>query len=849
MNQRSRPPDSAPSLDQGFAIELIAQWVEPAFVLDASGQVVVWNVACERLTGVAATAVVGTREHWRAFFDSPQPCPADFLVQGRREELGDHYTPSATTGVDIAAEAVRVEGWCEMPQRADACYLGRTVGPIRDAEGQLVAVVETLRDLSEQQRALQALQRSASVFHHAQEGIVITDAGARILDVNAAFTRVTGYPREEALGHTPALLKSGLQDDSYYQEMWYRLREFGQWSGEIWNRRKSGEVYPEMLRINAVKDADGVLTHYVGMFSDITDLKEAQRRLESLANYDALTSLPNRVLLSDRLHQALANAKRRDRLVAICFLDLDDFKLVNDRHGHDAGDRFLIEIAKRLVRTVRGGDTVARLGGDEFVLLITELRTTEELDRVLERALQAIDVPFEVDDAVLDVSASVGVTLYPLDDVDPDTLLRHADQAMYQAKQLGRNRYQLFDLEAAAKIEHHHQELERMRCALQHGELRLFYQPKVNMRTGEVIGVEALIRWQHPERGILAPDEFLPLLERSPLIIDIGEWVLHEALAQLVAWSQQGHPLSVSVNIATRHFQHIDFVARLQAILAEYPGVAPERLEIEILESVALGDVEAMRAVITACQALGVRFALDDFGTGYSSLNYLKQLPAETLKIDRSFVRDMLEDQEDLAIIEGVIGLATVFGKEVIAEGVETPEHGVMLMRIGCDYAQGYAIARPMPAEAVHDWLEGFEPDPRWLLGRREQDERFDLPLLLAQYDHVKWVRQVIGALDAGEGAAAVLDDQTEQCRRRFATWLAGAGRKRYGALAEYAEIERLQARMYEISAEIVRLRANGQWEAARLQCMELIGMKRQVLAKLDGFQRTPVKGEQGEQG
>jgi len=837
-----RDPREAIALDQDFAIALVNQLVVPAFVLDADCRVVIWNAACERLTGMRAAEVIGTAEHWRAFYRAPKPCLADLLIQGRLDELRDRYDLAVGEGLD-ASGAAHVEGWCDMPLLHTERYLGLDAGPIRDAEGRLVAVVETLRDLTERQRAQTALQLNASVFENSQEGIVITDTSSRILDVNAAFTRVTGYPREEVLGRTPALLKSGLQDDQFYQEMWHRLREFGQWSGEIWNRRRSGEVYPEMLRVNAVKDAEGTLTHYVGMFSDITDLKDAQRRLESLANYDALTSLPNRVLLSDRLHQALANAKRRDRLVAICFLDLDDFKLVNDHHGHDAGDRFLVEIAKRLVRTVRGGDTVARLGGDEFVLLITELRNTDELDLVLERTLKTIDAPFEIDGIPLDVSASIGVTLYPFDDADPDTLLRHADQAMYQAKQLGRNRYQLFDMEAAANVQHHHQELERMRRALQHGELRLFYQPKVNMRTGKVIGVEALIRWQHPERGILAPAEFLPLVEQSSLIVDIGEWVLHEALAQLAEWSQKGHELNVSVNIATRHFQHIDFVARLQAILAEYPGVAPERLELEILESVALEDVEAMRAVIAACQAMGVRFALDDFGTGYSSLNYLKQLPAETLKVDRSFVRDMLDDQEDLAIIEGVIGLASVFGKEVIAEGVETPEHGVMLMRIGCDHAQGYAIARPMPADSMLDWLKGFEPDPRWLLGRGGQGERFDLPLLLAQYDHVKWVRQVIGALDA-DVSALPLEDQAEQCRRRFGVWLAGVGRDRYGELPEYAEIERIHARMHEVSTEILRLRVNGQWEAARLQCMELIGMKRQILAKLDCFQRALVDGK-----
>jgi len=837
-------------LPAAMAAALLQALPLAAYALDGQGRVVFWNSDCESLTALAAERVLGTREAWRAFYPGPAPSLADLLLEGRLEHLARHW-PEASV-LDQGPDWARVAGWRLLPLQSGRRYLEQEVRLVRDAAGKPLAVIETLRDRTREQGDEQMLRLAASVFEHSQEGIVITDPDTRILDVNAAFSAVTGYSREEMLGRTPALLQSGLQDAAFYREMWQRLADSGQWSGEIWNRRKSGEVYPEILHINAVRSPDGRISHFIGMFSDITEQKNSQRRLESLANHDALTGLPNRVLLGDRLHQALANAKRHERLVAVCFLDLDDFKLVNDRFGHEVGDQFLIEIARRLVRAMRGSDTVARLGGDEFVLLIGDLKNTAELEQVLGRLLEEISQPFQIYDLSLDVSGSLGVTLYPFDDADPDTLLRHADQAMYQAKQLGRNRYQLFDREASAQMQHRHRELERIRQALQHGEFILYYQPKVNMRSGEVIGMEALIRWRHPERGRLAPSEFLPLIEQTNLIVDLGDWVLHEALAQLDRWRALGHDLSVSVNIAARHFQHIDFVSRLRAILAEHPEVPPERLELEILEHAALSDLGAMRGVMSACQALGVRFAIDDFGTGYSSLTYLKQLPAETLKIDRSFVRTMLEDKENLAIIEGVIGLARIFGRQVIAEGVESAEHGVLLLRIGCDQAQGYAISPPLPAEEVGRWLAGFRPDPRWIFGAGSLMDQLDVPLLLAQYDHVKWVRQLVDLPDArerGDRSPARAEERGGECGCRLGQWLRGEGRERYGHLPEHAEIEHLHRRMHRLAQEIGRLRGNEQWEAARLLCLDLIGMKRQILIRLDSIQQTLLAQSSSSQG
>ncbi|MBK5967588.1 Cyclic di-GMP phosphodiesterase Gmr [Thiorhodovibrio litoralis] len=828
--QREKPLEG-----QGFAVKLVQQLVIPTFVLDAECKVIVWNEACERLTGMPAEEVLGTREHWRAFYGEPRPCLVDLIVLERTGEIGHFYdSHEVRPGQAFAAHA---ENWCVMPLLGSELYLSIDAGLIRDETGRVIGAVETLRDMSESKLADRKLRLIASVFEHSQEGIVITDPKASILDVNASFTRVTGYSREEALGQTPALLKSGLQEASFYQDLWSRLHETGQWQGEIWNRKKSGEVYPEILHINAVKNAAREVTHYVGMFIDITDLKHTQQRLEALAHYDALTDLPNRVLLAERLHQTLSNAKRFERLVAICFLDLDDFKLVNDRHGHEIGDRLLIEIANRLRGTLRGGDTVARLGGDEFVLLLAELDNANELEAILDRIFDAVAKPFRTNDIDLGVSASIGVTLYPFDDSDPDTLLRHADQAMYLAKQQGRNRYHLFDQDAARELRDQHRELDRIREALQHGEFRLYYQPKVNMRTGEVVGMEALIRWQHPERGLLGPMEFLPSVEKLHMIVDIGEWVLHEALAQMEQWALNGEPIAVSVNIAARQFQHIDFVARLRAILAEHPDVPAHLLELEILESTALEDVDMMREVMAACQAIGVTFALDDFGTGYSSLSYLKQLPAETLKIDQSFVRDMLDDQEDLAIIEGVIGLASVFNKKVIAEGVETAEHGVLLMHFGCDCAQGYGIGYPMPAAEVAAWTRAFTPDWKWDHLARNEWDGIDMPLLLAQYEHIKWVQRVIGSAK-GADIDMSRDELENPGRCRFGVWYAGEGKKRYGHLPEYQEIDAIHRRIHEVGTEIIRLNDGGESESLSGACDELLALKGQILDRLSRLQQ-----------
>ncbi len=451
-------------------------------------------------------------------------------------------------------------------------------------------------------------------------------------------------------------------------------------------------------------DAEMVLD-LASMVMDVVDRKRIEERIAHLAYHDALTQLPNRVLLADRLQQAMVQIQREPKRLAVCYLDLDDFKPINDLWGHDQGDQILVEVAQRLQGCVRAGDTVARLGGDEFVLLLGDLTDVEKCEHVLGRVMTALQAPFEVAGQHLSLAASIGVTLYPDDDSDSDALLRHADQAMYAAKQAGGHRYHWFDTDHDRRARTYRELLQRVGAGLVAGEFRLYYQPKVGIRTGAVVGAEALIRWEHPDEGLLPPIRFMPAVETSSLAIAVDRWVMGEALRQMSVWAAQGLRLPVSVNVSGRHLQQPDFVASLRTALAAHPTVPPNWLELEILETAALDDVAAISRLIEECRQLGVRFALDDFGTGYSSLTYLKHLPVQVLKIDQSFVRDLLVDADARAIVEGVIGLSVAFRREVIAEGVETEAHSHRLIQLGCDFAQGYGIARPMPPERIPEWI------------------------------------------------------------------------------------------------------------------------------------------------
>jgi diguanylate cyclase (GGDEF)-like protein/PAS domain S-box-containing protein len=572
-----------------------------------------------------------------------------------------------------------------------------------------------VRDISERKQTQAEQYLLAKVFSDAHEGIVITDIQGTIVDVNPTFSTITGYSREEAIGKNPNMLSSGKHDAEFYAEMWKSIIENGHWQGEIWNRKKNGELFAEMITISALKDKN-VTTHFVCLFSDITKMKQQQSTLEQMAHYDVLTKLPNRTLFSDRFAQAIAHSNRKNTLLAVCFLDLDSFKPINDEYGHDVGDQLLIEVAERISSSIRVEDTVSRQGGDEFAILLGDIESFTHCEQLLERLHHKLSRPYIINDYPHKITASIGVTLYPVDDENRDTLMRHADQAMYQAKLAGRNRFHLFNaLDDLQIIQRHHQ-LDEIRHALSGNEMCLYYQPKVNMKTGKILGVEALVRWNHPEKGLVPPLDFLPSLEGTDLEIELGGWVINTALNQLALWEKRGIHLQVSVNISSHHLLSAAFFDQLNDALELHPTIDSQDLQLEILESSVLKDITAISKIIKTCQnVLGVDVALDDFGTGYSSLTHIRNLSANTIKIDQTFVRDLLDDPSDYSIIEGVIGLAQAFNRNIIAEGVENEAVGIMLLIMGCDNAQGDGIAWPLPAEDIEPWIESYTPNLRWI--------------------------------------------------------------------------------------------------------------------------------------
>lgn len=584
---------------------------------------------------------------------------------------------------------------------------GRIVARLEDGAPLLMSGTHT--DITERKRLELAQRQATVVFDNCYEGIMVTDPEVRITKVNPAFTRITGYEESEVYGKSPHILSSGRHDGQFYRDFWNALNQSGFWCGEICNQRKSGEIFISLQSVSVVRDARGMVQHYVSVFTDITLEKAHAMELDHVAHYDSLTELPNRRLLFDRLKQSISRSDRNSKLSAICFLDLDNFKHINDLYGHSVGDRFLVEIAELLKAGLRADDTLARLGGDEFVLILSDVMSPEECGQILDRVLQTVKQPVNVDGNLLSTSASIGVSLYPIDNADPDTLLRHADQAMYMAKQAGKNRYQMFDPEIDRITQMHREFLIQMRASLERNEFVLFYQPKVNLIDGSIIGAEALVRWQHPQRGLLQPGEFLGHLQGSELEATFGEWVIETALTQMEAWMGLERKIHVSVNISANHLLQPGFSERLRLALERHASVSADSLELEVLETADIGDMKQAVDILHRCMAFGVRFSLDDFGTGYSSLTFLRQLPVHTLKIDQSFVRDMLNDPDDLAIVQGVVELAGIFHRQVIAEGVETLEHGAALSKMGCHCVQGYGIAKPMPAADLPAWCG------RWL--------------------------------------------------------------------------------------------------------------------------------------
>jgi diguanylate cyclase (GGDEF)-like protein/hemerythrin-like metal-binding protein/PAS domain S-box-containing protein len=745
--------------------------------------------------------------------DPEEPVGRDDMYFALRERTAHSDNPNWHTFGELCQDSDTVTLQRGVPSQFDEygnvqgkfLFLDVRKAPFIDENGQVIGVVGSGRDVTAQ-KAIEAKLRLADlVMRNSSEAMFVTDANDLILEVNAAFTTLTGYSADESVGRTPAtLLKSGEQADSFYHGMWRQLAETGRWQGEIWNRRKDGTLYAEWLTVDTVFDASGAVHRRVAMFTDITERKQHQHQLEQLAHYDPLTGLPNRVLLADRLRQAMAQSHRHHQVLALAFIDLDDFKSINDRHGHDAGDQLLTVIAERMTAALRESDTLARIGGDEFVAVLGDLSDPQASVPWVQRLLEATSQPIAYQSETLQISCSIGIAFHaPGDTRDADQLLREADHAMYQAKQAGRNRYHVFDAEQDRALRCHHDSIERIRQALERREFVLHYQPKVHMRSGQVLGAEALIRWQHPQLGLLGPSAFLPEIEHDALGIPLGEWVIESALTQLERWQDAGLHLPISVNIAANHLQQGDFVERLHALLARHPAVPPGALELEVLETSALADIDRMSSMIAECARLGVTFALDDFGTGYSSLTYLKRLPARTLKIDQSFVRDMLVDPDDLAILEGVLGMATAFRRQTIAEGVETEAHGLKLLALGCEWGQGFGIARPMPADDLAEWVAHWQPPTPWQT--RFPIAREDLPLLYAKVELRAWCMALETHLRTG-GEPPALDPH--ECR--FGLWLdtlAGAHDERQ---ALFRRLDPLHRQVHDQGRRLVELHARG---------------------------------------
>ncbi|OIQ82787.1 cyclic di-GMP phosphodiesterase Gmr [mine drainage metagenome] len=648
--------------------------------------------------GPVASAIRDNQPFWcQDFLHDPRTAP--WHESGARYGLGAVAAlPLSTDGVVIGAFIL---------------YSGEPNTLDEDARGLLVEMaadisfaLESFAREAERKRAEAELRLAAKVFEQSSEGIIITDAQCNIVSINKAFTEITGYGEAEVLGRNPNLLSSGRQDDDFYRAMWQTIDGQGSWAGEIWNRRRNGDVYPEWLSISRTLDADGAPSHYIGIFSDITQHKAADEHIHWLAHFDTLTGLPNRVLLADRSKHALNQAQRSGESLALMFVDLDHFKNINDSLGHRVGDALLIEVARRLTTQVRAQDTVARPGGDEFILILpaTDAGGAAHLARKL---IEAAAQPYQVETYDLTVSASIGIAIYPDDGSDIDTLLKCADTAMYSAKRAGRNSFHFYTSEMQSRAARLMQLENALRRARRDGQLQLHYQAQGSLQDGRVVGAEALLRWQHPELGMISPAEFIPLAEDSGQILEIGEWVLQTAVRQCQDWIDSGlGAITVSVNLSAVQFRHPHLSERVMEIVDEV-GLAPQYLELELTEGATMSDPLAAIAVMDRLHQHGIRMSIDDFGTGYSSLSYLKRFKVYKLKIDQSFVRDIAVDPDDKAIVGAIINLAGSLGLKTIAEGVETEEQRRFLRDQGCDEIQGYLYSRPLPAAEFEAFVRG----------------------------------------------------------------------------------------------------------------------------------------------
>jgi diguanylate cyclase (GGDEF)-like protein/PAS domain S-box-containing protein len=581
-----------------------------------------------------------------------------------------------------------------------------SISPLRDEHDKITHFIAVKEDITAQKRAEDQLRMNATVFDTTSEGIMVTDADNLIKTVNPAFSRITGYEAQEVLGRSPTILNSGRHADAFYEQLWSSVLQNGYWSGEIWNRRKDGSVFPEWLSIAAIKDDKGIVKEFVAVFSDITKHKQDEEKIRYQANFDALTGLPNRSLLMDRLTQAILSANREHWKLALLFIDLDQFKVVNDTFGHVTGDELLQQVAERIRSSVREADTVARFGGDEFVILLQDIGDLDAAALVASKVIETLTRAFTLYEREIYIGASVGITIYPDDAATAGALLRNADMAMYQAKERGRNNYQFFTASMQRQTIERQQLEQDLRQALKRNELELYYQPVISAETGRATSLEALVRWNHPKKGMILPDIFIPVAEDSGQIGPIGKWVIMRACEQLREWHQYGHDqLSVAVNLSSRQRElglELDYLEEVLRVT----GLDAAFLTLEITESLLMRDTEEAVDWLGSFKALGVKLSVDDFGTGYSSLSYLKRFPVDILKIDRSFINDLPEDVDSASLVNTIIAMAKTLKLTLVAEGVETREQVDFLVSAGCDTLQGFYFSRPLSVSALTDWLE-----------------------------------------------------------------------------------------------------------------------------------------------